>query len=42
MNNNDNNTTGETGYGVTNKTIDVVNATTDNAGGGSSHNNMPP
>lgn len=42
MNNNDNNTTGENGYGVTNKTVDIVNTTTDNTGGGKSHNNMPP
>ena len=34
--------TGESGYGVTNKTIDIYNAETDAFGGGQAHNNMPP
>ena len=34
--------TGESGYGVTNKTIDIYETTTDNTGGSQAHNNMPP
>lgn len=34
--------TGQSGYGVTNKTIDIYEATTSSIGGGQPHNNMPP
>ena len=34
--------TGQSGYGVTNKTIDIYETTTENTGGGQPHNNMPP
>ena len=34
--------TGESGYGVTNKTIAIYETATGNAGGSQEHNNMPP
>ena len=34
--------TGQSGYGVTNKTINIYETTTDSTGGGQAHNNMPP
>lgn len=40
--NDDGVSTGNTGYGVTNKTIDIYETTTENSGGGYAHNNMPP
>ena len=43
LNTNDDGTnTGENGYGVTNKTIDIYEANTSIIGAGQSHNNMPP
>ena len=43
LNNDDNGTnTGQSGYGVTNKTIDIYETTTGSTGGGQAHNNMPP
>lgn len=41
-NNDDGTNTGEDGYGVTNKTIDIYSALTTAVGGGQPHNNMPP
>lgn len=34
--------TGQSGYGVNNKTIDIYETTTSSTGGGQAHNNMPP
>lgn len=34
--------TGQSGYGVTNKTIDIYETATSITGGGQPHNNMPP
>ena len=34
--------TGESGYGVTNKTINIYETETGSVGGGQAHNNMPP
>lgn len=41
-NDDDGENTGESGYGVTNKTIDIYSALTTAVGGGQPHNNMPP
>lgn len=40
--NDDGTNTGQSGYGVTNKTIDIYEATTSVIGNGQPHNNMPP
>lgn len=40
--NDDGTNTGQSGYGVTNKTIDIYEANTSTTGNGQSHNNMPP